>query len=336
MPTLPPIARSLLDAIAEPALLLDGHRVLALNPAARALLGESAEGKDVRLAIRHPEALELILAGATGGQREVVGIGRADRPWLLTVNELSNGLRLVRMTDRGEARSAERQRVDFGANARPERRPPLATIIGYGETLAEDGPLDEPLRQQFGGTILTEARRMLRLIEELMSLSRIEAGRFITPTEKLDLGDIVAVAISDTAELARECGAAVRVEAGPSQPLVKGDRSQLVQLATNLIANALRYGCAQSGEEVVVSLTRKGDGHVELAVADSGEGIAPEHLPRLTERFYRVDAARSRDSGGTGLGLAIVKHIVERHGGSLAIRSSVGAGTTVTVTLPAA
>ncbi|MEQ7873490.1 ATP-binding protein [Sphingomonas sp. ASV193] len=331
MASLPPITATLIDAIEEPTLIIDRQRVVAVNRAARSLVGVDAIGRDVRLAIRHPEALDLILGPSPEGSREIVGIGGVERPWALTVNDLGEGRRLIRLIDRGEARAAERQRVDFVANASHELRTPLATIVGYGETLADEDPLDDELRRRFGHTILGEARRMLRLIEELMGLSRIEAGRFQHPTDPVDLAAVIETAVSDTGELARQRGARVLVEAEPL--VVAGDRSQLVQLVNNLVSNALRYACPKPGGEVRLHLAHAG-GMARLDVADDGEGIAADHLPRLTERFYRVDAARSRDSGGTGLGLAIVKHIVERHRGTLDIASRPGRGTIVTVRLP--
>jgi two-component system phosphate regulon sensor histidine kinase PhoR len=225
-------------------------------------------------------------------------------------------------------------RTDFVANASHELRTPLATIIGYAETLADEGPADEAMRRRFGQTIETEARRMLRIIEDLMSLSRIEADRYQAPSEKVDLGEVASLAIEQAGPLAQRRGCRIESDIDGPLPPVAGDSGQLLQLADNLVANAIRYGCNDKSSAVTVSVRRDGS-RLLLSVSDSGDGIAPEHLPRLTERFYRVDSARSRESGGTGLGLAIVKHIVERHRGTLDIRSEAGAGTTVTVSLPA-
>ena len=330
-----PLARALLDATDEPSLVVDRGRVVAINRAAE-VIWPGAESNDVRFAIRHPDALELILAPiAVAGQRELVGLDGTDRPWRVTVAPLSGTLKLVRLADISATRSAERMRTDFVANASHELRTPLATVIGYAETLAEDGELDAALRQRFGTTIRGEAGRMLRLIEELMALSRIEADRFRAPSEQVDLGAIVAVAIGDCGELTRECGAVVAFERTDAPLAVRGDQRQLEIVVTNLVSNALRYGCERVGCPVDVTLRSERDQAV-LQVRDEGDGIDPLHLPRLTERFYRVDAARSRDSGGTGLGLAIVKHIVERHRGTLEFRSAPGAGTRAIVTLPLA
>ncbi|HXG80171.1 MAG TPA: ATP-binding protein, partial [Sphingomicrobium sp.] len=217
-------------------------------------------------------------------------------------------------------------------NASHELRTPLATIIGYAETLADEGPVDDAMRSRFGATIQSEARRMLRIVEDLMSLSRIEADRYRAPDEKIDLAEVVRIATEHAAPLAERRGCRLEAEIGPNVPLVYGDFGQLLQLADNLIGNAIRYGCSEKSCVARISLHSE-DRHVILTVSDEGEGIAAEHLPRLTERFYRIDSARSRESGGTGLGLAIVKHIVERHRGTLEIRSEPGKGTEVIVRL---
>jgi two-component system phosphate regulon sensor histidine kinase PhoR len=176
---------------------------------------------------------------------------------------------------------------------------------------------------------------MLRIIEDLMSLSRIQADRFVEPTEVLKLDDIISTAITNAEHLRSYGKCDFKVEMPSDLPGVKGDYGQLLQVFDNLLSNAVRYGCDQSGGTVDITASAKG-GWVSVTVADHGPGIAREHIPRLTERFYRVDEARSRGTGGTGLGLAIVKHIVERHKGTLEIKSEVGAGTTVLVRLPAA
>jgi two-component system phosphate regulon sensor histidine kinase PhoR len=327
------LALAILEAIEEPALIVDGGMVGAANQAARQLLGGQVVGRDLRFAIRHPRALDTILAGRSE-EFDVVGIGGADRPWSLSVRALTRGAVLVRLADRSAFRSAERMRTDFVANASHELRTPLATIIGYAETLAEEGTVDEATRRRFGSTIETEARRMLRIVEDLMSLSRIEADRFRPPDEQVDLAEVARIAIENAAPLLdrRHC----RIEASIEQtPLIAGDFGQLLQLADNLIGNAIRYGCTDKNNVIDVRVSSDGS-RVTMVVSDQGDGIATEHLPRLTERFYRVDSARSRESGGTGLGLAIVKHIVERHRGTLDIRSAPGSGTEVIVSLPVA
>ena len=321
----------MLDSLDEPALLVGENHVVAANSAARALFGD-VEGNDVRLVLRHPLALARLASGDKG-VIELRGIGSAEREWRVYVAPLVGALFLVRLEDLSAARGAERMRTDFVANASHELRTPLATVVGYAETLAEEGPLDEARRRDFAATIETEGRRMLRLVEELMSLSRISADRFNPPTETVDLVAIVREAIEAEAQLARRRGATLGFECTERSIKVLGDKGQLAQLVANIVGNALAHGCTRGDTRVTIRLSRDRSA-ARLVVADQGAGIAAEHLPRLTERFYRVDAARSRDSGGTGLGLAIVKHIVERHRGTLLVRSQPGEGTEVEVVLP--
>ncbi len=327
-------ARALIAAIDEPSLIIEGSRTLAANPAARSLLGQRIENADVRIAIRHPEALAMVKSDKNG-DLELVGIAGADRPWLLRVRAMGPGLKLVQLADRTAARAAERMRVDFVANASHELRTPLATIAGYAETLAEDDDVDDKTRRRFGTVIQGEAHRMLRIVEDLMSLSRIEADRFLRPRDAIDIGELARLAADNARSLAEQRGCVIDLEIEESLPPVRGDFPQLLQTADNLLSNALRYGCSRENARITIEV-RRDDGMALLAVRDQGDGIAPDHLPRLTERFYRVDAARSRDSGGTGLGLAIVKHIVERHQGTLNIVSAPGKGTSVEIRLPLA
>jgi two-component system phosphate regulon sensor histidine kinase PhoR len=336
MPLENPALRGLVDALEEPALIVEGLTVSFANEGAKLLLGRGIEGRDVRLAIRHPDALAHILTGRAG-EVDVTGIGEVGRPWHVVVRDLGHGASFVRIIDRAASVSAEKMRVDFVANASHELRTPLATVIGYAETLADDAELAPEVRGKFANTIRDEATRMLRIIEDLMSLSRIQADRFVEPTEILNLGEVLQTSVANASRLrpAAKSEASVRVELEMPEELlpVKGDYGQLLQVFDNLLSNAVRYGCDQPSPTVEVEAAANG-GYVTVAVTDHGPGVAREHIPRLTERFYRVDEARSRGSGGTGLGLAIVKHIVERHRGVLDIKSEVGVGTTVSVRLP--
>ena len=209
---------------------------------------------------------------------------------------------------------------------------PLAAIIGYIETLAEEGDkVDAATAARFHATVLREARRLQSLVQDLMSLSRIEAERHDRPSGPIDLGKLAA---SVASEIAAGAGAGRLLIEWPREPaIVAGDRAQLDQLLRNLIDNALKYG--DSEQPVTVAVETR-ENRVVLTVSDRGEGIPPEHLPHLTRRFYRTDPGRSRAGGGTGLGLAIVKHIVERHEARLDIDSTLGEGTTVTVRFDAA
>ena len=176
---------------------------------------------------------------------------------------------------------------------------------------------------------------MLRIIEDLMSLSRIEADRYVAPGEMVMIADVVQNAVADASHMRGGSRCEFAVDIPAELPAVRGDRAQLVQVFDNLLSNAVRYGCDEPTSRIEIAAERSGR-WVTVTVTDHGPGIAREHLPRVTERFYRADAARSRESGGTGLGLAIVKHIVERHKGALEIKSTVGIGTSVSVRLPAA
>lgn len=324
-----PTARALIGALEEPAIVVVGTMIVVANQAANALFGGTAEGRDVRLAIRQPEALDRILGGEDT-HVEVTGIGRVGQPWRLTIRQLGNQIVFVRLTDRADLVSAEKMRVDFVANASHELRTPLSTVTGYAETLAEDGDLPPDLRRKFAGSILDEAKRMLQLIEDLMSLSRIEADRFQTPTALVSLADVVRTAVANVSPVTSAANCRIEVVVPADLPSVRGDQPQLVQVLDNLLTNAVRYGCGPGPSMVTLRAEVQGD-WVKVSVADKGQGIARQHLPRLTERFYRVDAARSRHSGGTGLGLAIVKHVIERHRGTLEISSELGEGTTVTL-----
>jgi two-component system phosphate regulon sensor histidine kinase PhoR len=320
-------------ALPEPSIVVADGVIAASNAAARGVLGEWIEGEDIRLVIRQPAALERLLGRGPGDEEiELFGLGGFDRRWMMSVAALDDDAKLVRLTDRSEAHAAEQMRVDFVANASHELRTPLATLVGYAETLREQGDdLDAATRSRFTGIVHDEARRMQRLVEDLISLSRIEAERFTAPTEALDLQPLVeeAVSLCQTSASERECD--LKISLAEGLPLVAGDRAQLLQVLDNLISNAIRYG--RAGGPVTIAAAAEGE-TIHLRVSDLGEGVAPEHIPRLTERFYRVDASRSRTQGGTGLGLSIVKHIVERHRGRLWIESEVGKGTTVHVALP--
>jgi len=326
--------RALVDALDEPALIVEGLTVSFANEGAREILGPGIEGRDVRLAIRHPDALEHILTGRSG-EVEVRGIGEVGRPWRVIVRDLGHGASFVRLIDRAASVSAEKMRVDFVANASHELRTPLSTVIGYAETLADDSEIAPEVRGKFLDTIRGEAARMLRIIEDLMSLSRIQADRFVEPADLVHLDEIVRTAVANGKHLVPGGKCQFNVELSANLPRVKGDEGQLLQVFDNLLSNAARYGCAESGSPVEISATASHE-FVTVTVTDHGPGIAREHIPRLTERFYRIDDARSRATGGTGLGLAIVKHIVERHRGTLEIRSEVGVGTGVSVRLPIA
>jgi two-component system phosphate regulon sensor histidine kinase PhoR len=327
-------AAELLEAVAEPVLLVRDGRVEIANRAARSLLGAHIVGEDARVAIRHPAAAErLSRPGAGGAPIPLTGIGGTDQHWEMRLGSAADGANVVHLVDTTARHAAERMRVDFVANASHELRTPLASILGFVEALDDAAGEDPALRSRFLHVMGEEARRMQRLVEDLISLSRIEAEKYRAPSTPVDLALLAGGVCTELRRAGGPRGEDLGCDDLAAVPAVAGDEAQLSQLLYNLIGNALKYG--PPGTPVRLALTAEGD-MVRLTVADRGDGIPPEHLPRLTERFYRVDAGRSRSLGGTGLGLAIVKHIVERHRGRLDIASRVGEGTTVTVTLPVA
>ena len=325
--------QSVVDAIAEPVLLIVDGRVRIANHAAQTLLGQHIIGEDARLAIRHPAAAERLGAGGADGSTELVGLGGRDQRVQMQVSTISPGRRLVHLIDRTTSYAAERARVDFVANSSHELRTPLAAIIGFIETLDDEkAGADAGVRARFLSVMMKEARRMQRLIDDLISLSRIEAEKYRLPDTPVALGRLIEEVAADVRDTDSTARADLRLDIANEVPSVAGDAAQLAQVLHNLVGNALKYG--KRGTPVTIGLRRDGETLIRLSVSDEGDGIPPEHLPRLTERFYRVDPGRSRAQGGTGLGLAIVKHIVERHRGRLDIASTAGVGTTVSILLP--
>jgi two-component system phosphate regulon sensor histidine kinase PhoR len=326
---------TLLEGLFEAAFVASGSRIIAANSAARALLGAELEGARLDAAISHPAAREALERDRDDGEGvELTGLDGSRRSWLMRTARLSDGARLVRFLDRSEARAAEQMRVDFVANASHELRTPLATLIGYTETLREQADeIDPATRERFLAVVHDEARRMQRVVEDLISLSRIEAEKFTAPTEAVPLEPIIDHALESARRMAADRGSELVGNVAENLPRIAADGSQILQLLDNLLTNALRYG--EPGTPVTLAAFAEGP-MVHLSVTDEGEGIAPEHIARVTERFYRVDTSRSRSLGGTGLGLSIVKHIVERHHGRLGIDSRLGQGTAIHVLLPAA
>jgi len=330
---------SLLEGISDPLMLVERGRIVRTNRAAQRLLGNHIEGEDARIAIRHPAAAERLASSAPMAEPvmvELVGLGSRDQRWQMRVapiGQVADMRRLVHLVDHSGTHAAERMRVDFVANASHELRTPLAGILGFIETLADpEMGKDVETRQRFLKIMDGEARRMQRLIDDLISLSRIEAEKYRAPDALVDMSELAAEVVGVFRSSHGDRGREVEMDIAPQLPTVQGDRAQLSQLLHNLIGNSIKYG--RPGTPIRVTLNEGPSGMTRLTVADEGEGIGPDHLPRLTERFYRVDSGRSRAMGGTGLGLAIVKHIVERHRGRFDIASTLGKGTAITVLLP--
>jgi two-component system, OmpR family, phosphate regulon sensor histidine kinase PhoR len=317
----------ILELIDLPALLIERGLVSFANPAALQLLGGHIVGQDLRLAIRHPAALALLASGKNGRIR-INGLSVRGSIWELACHSLEDETQLITLHDLSVQISTARAHADFVANASHELRTPLAAILGYVETLSDPKAGDDlATRTRFLGIIGREARRMQALIEDLMSLSRIEAVKHDAPQDKIDLVALTQQAIGEVQ--GRE---GLTLETNASSVIVAGDRGQLAQVLRNLIDNALKYGDPDG--QVAVAVEMAESGWVQVTIHNTGSSIPPEHLPRLTERFYRIDASRSREAGGTGLGLSIVKHIVERHRGRFDISSRPGEGTTASIMLP--
>ena len=319
-----------IEPVALPLLLLEGTRIVEANAAARAALGDHVLGQDARIALRHPDAMRLIDL-PDGASVSIPGFTGTRSLWQLTRRAIAGERWMIELADRTAESDVSRAHTDFVANASHELRTPLAAVIGYAETLGDDSaPTDRETRHRFVGIIDREARRMLSLVEDLMTLSHVEAEKHDRPSEAIDLAQLAARVVAEVSSLKGK----ERVALAEAQPgtMVLADPGQLEQLLRNLIDNALKYGAED--QPVTVTVEPRDSGLARLAVSDRGPGIAPEHLPHLTRRFYRTDPGRSRASGGTGLGLAIVKHIAARHGGTLDITSTVGQGTSAAVQLP--
>ncbi len=333
-------ALRLAEAVGDPLVLLDGGGlVVHANRAARDAFGLSP-GIDLLVRFRAPEMQALLrnlLSGNAGAldYAERLPLERMHRVTATPVGG-GTGLHVLLFKDQSEARRIDRMRADFIANASHELRTPLASIAGFVETLKGPAKNDAAARERFLGIMQDQTSRMARLIDDLLSLSRLEMKRMIRPGEKADLVRVVRSVADALGHIAADSGVAIALDL-PEAPLeVPGSSDELTQVFQNLLENAVKYG--RSGGRVELSLRRdnaSGRPEVAVSVRDYGPGIAAEHLPRVTERFYRGDVESTTSQKGTGLGLSIVKHILTRHDGRLAIESEPGQGATFTVYLPA-
>ncbi len=331
-----------IDALPEPAFVIDAEtHALAFNAPARALAPTLGVGEPLSRSLRSPDMLDAAMRVLAGGKAEKAAwverlpverwfeahIAPIRFPGFATVAMIS-------LRDLTEAHRVERMRVDFVANASHELRTPLASLLGFVETLQGPAKNDPAARDRFLSIMREQAQRMARLVDDLLSLSRIEQHMHVRPAEAVDFTMLVAHIVDTLTPMAEENAIPLALDLEPSV-IVPGDRDELARIVENLIENALKYGLGEGEPRPVeISLARKGASAV-FSVRDHGPGVAQEHIPRLTERFYRVDAGKSRAKGGTGLGLAIVKHIVLRHRGRLGIESALGEGSLFRVTLPA-
>jgi len=340
-------ATAILDGMVEGVIAVDGRdAILLINERARAMFGlgaERREGKPFLEVVRNADLHEILRGVRTAGEggvarHELRLAGPADRR--LQVNAVP--LRLARdeigavmvLHDVTELRRLEQVRTEFVANVSHELRTPLTAIHGYLETLLGGALEEREHARRFLEIVFRQTERLGRLLDDLTDLSNIELGRIAMRLEPVRLDEVVDSVLAIIAPKAEAGRVALASELAPGLGPVSADRDRLAQVLINLVDNAVKY--TPEGGRVTVSARPAADGRVEVAVADTGIGIPPADLPRITERFYRVDKARSRELGGTGLGLAIVKHLVLAHGGELRIESTPGRGTTVRVTLAAA
>lgn len=335
--------RDLLAASPDPVIEVDARLVVTgANDAARAIIPGLRPHHPLSFALRAPEVLDAARASFASGQAATVelrGRTQADPTYEVRLRPLPVGSRASQslalfFRDLTAERRLEAMRVDFVATVSHELRTPLASLAGFIDTLRGPARNDPAARDRFLAIMREQANRMARLVDDLLQLSRVELHEHVAPATPVDLAHIVGHMVEILNPLARERGVAISVAIREGPHLVLGDRDELLRVVENLVENGVKYG--GSGKKVEVTLEGPGQGRwVELAVQDHGPGVAPEHLPRLTERFYRVDPVESRSQGGTGLGLAIVKHVVGRHRGRLSIDSELGSGTRVLVQLPA-
>jgi two-component system, OmpR family, phosphate regulon sensor histidine kinase PhoR len=340
--------QSLLDGLPDAALVLDLEtRVLAANAAARAIFDTVDLGGPISRTSRNPvlaTSVRTCLASSERVPFELVVTQQGERHLDGAVTRLKGfgghaGIPalLIVLQDISEREALARMRMEFVANASHELRTPLTALSGFIETLRGPAKNDEVKRERFLGIMTEQAQRMSRLIDDLLMLSRVEMRVHLAPTAIADLNLVGAECVRIFSAHAQGDGTTLSLEPLEGGAYVQGDHDELVQAAQNLVQNALKYG--RPGGRVilrVVSSGRESPRMVRLNVTDDGPGIAAEHLPRLTERFYRVSTAASREKGGTGLGLAIVKHIATRHGGRVEVASSPGEGSIFTLAIPAA
>jgi two-component system phosphate regulon sensor histidine kinase PhoR len=325
---------TLIETMAEGVVAADARgTIVTLNRAARRLLGYGPHDPFPALAelFHEKAARDLVATVLAGDEAEPRELERGGRTLLVTGRALPNGGGLLVIRDVTELRRLEAVRRDFVANVSHELKTPLTSIVGYAETLAVEASAGTHT-EQFARTILNNARRMQRLVDDLLDLSRIESGRWQPTPSRVDVVAFAGDAWAAFADRARERRVEFTATAG-AEPELSADPDALREVFTNLFDNALRH--TPPGGRISVSVEAS-PGGLTVTVADTGSGIAPEHLPRIFERFYRADPGRSREEGGTGLGLAIVKHLVEAHGGHVEARSTLGRGTTIRMFFPTA
>ena len=345
---LPPLARDVLERLPDPLMLIDDTgRAMLINRAMRGVIGIDAErNQPVSALVRTPSVLDAIRKTSDTGETVSIEFSLPvpiQRNYQATIARTGStpAATILLLHDLTAMKRAEQMRADFVANASHELRTPLAALSGFIDTLRGHAKEDPEAREQFLGIMTVEAERMRRLIDDLLSLTRIEQNEHVPPSGEVSLEIVLREAVAALTPLASTDNIALEMSLTPNLLPAVGERDELIQIFQNLIHNAIKYG--KPGGHVWVTLNlapapggRGAEQMLAASIRDDGEGIPPAAVPRLTERFYRVDVKRSREKGGTGLGLAIVKHIISRYQGRLTIDSKPGEGSTFTVFLPAA
>jgi two-component system phosphate regulon sensor histidine kinase PhoR len=343
------LIEQLIGGLPGAAIVLDRDaRVIAFNEAATSIAPALRRGEPALITLRMPELVDAIRRA--GKRREPQRVEFFERvpldrwfeafvtPVRLDAGDGASDILMMTFNDLTPLRRVEEMRADFIANASHELRTPLAALLGFVETLQGPAKNDAAAREKFLGIMQQQAARMARLIDDLLSLSRIELNAHLQPNTAVDLAPVVRQVADGLQTLARDRQVEINVDfkSAGAPLIVLGDRDELIRALENLVENALKYGAAGKRVDITLSRaqTRAATPEARIAVRDYGPGIPPEHLPRLTERFYRVDAADSRAQGGTGLGLALVKHVLNRHGGRVSIESTLGQGATFVMHLP--
>jgi len=323
-----------LTALPDPTIVVDQDGVItSSNEHANNLFQNVLVGRHMTVALRAPvivQAVSEVTAQSKSTRVQYMVRTPVPRNYDVIVSALAGSLALVILRDVTYEEQIERMRSDFVANASHELRTPLASLTGFIETMQGAAKNDAKARDEFLKLMKAQADRMARLIDDLLSLSRIEISEHVQPTGLADLVMITRQAKDFLSNVAAENKCVLKIDLPPSMVVV-GDADQLSQVVHNLIENAIKYSGINKTVEVQGLLQKN---EVVLSVRDDGPGIAAHHVPRLTERFYRVNVQDSRNRGGTGLGLAISKHIINRHRGKLVIESELGAGSVFSIHLP--
>ena len=333
------ILQTIVNALPHPALILDiDYKIQNANSAADSLFDTELTGMDFVRILRQPEAMDCLNKTVKTGELKTCDLVlhlQTPRTYKASVASLVGmGVDFILFTliDISAEIDAEKSRSTFVANVSHELRSPLTSLMGIVETLQGPARNDVKARDNFLGLMHGETQRMSRLVGDLLSLSKLEAKEHVPPKGEVDIPRLIRRIIAVLSESKANYKNRVILNAPDNLPHIIGDRDELTEVFQNLIENALKYSDPNTTVDVKIL---QANSSLKITIRDQGEGIAPEHLPRLTERFYRVDKGRSRETGGTGLGLAITKHILNRHRGRLSIESKVGTGSVVSVIFPA-